>query len=525
MKTVKMLSLVLITAVSGHALAQTPPPPLKPVEYLDPDDGRTTARPGTTPAATPAPTPKPVATPAATPKPAPVAIPTPKPTPAPTATPRPTTVPIATPKPAATPAWTSNPVVQPTPRPASTPITTRSASTPPPIYQPGPTSRPAATPPPVYDPNPAVGRGQSVRGFRVGDVVATERREIGTIEVLYKNESADIRFMSGGTQNWPLGRLLKMETSKKGFTIGQTVVTDRHARGVIVNIFADETATVRFEDGTHVWPLNRLSREISQLDGYAIGQTVVTDRRARGRIVAIYADKTADVRFEDGTHNWPLNRLGPVVTSMGEFSIGEVVVNDRHQKGSIVEIFADGTANVRYEDGVYNWPLNRLGPVVTSLGGFTVGQVIVNDRHNTGTIVAIFRDQTADVRYQDGTYNWPLSRLGRVITSLGGFTVGQVVYNDRNSRGVIEQVFADQTANVRFQDGVYNWPLSRLGREVTSLRGLSVGQRVATDNNKSGVIVRIYWTEQADVQFQDGTYTWPLSRLSGAYCSPSVCPR
>lgn len=421
MKTGKILSMLVLLAVASPAMADVPPP-LKPVEILDPDSGKPAAptepakpaTPGAPKPSQPAPV-QPVAKPAQpTQLPAPVAKPTQPATPVAKPAAQPTAPVVTKPAPA-------QPVItQPKPQPAQpvTPtkpqppiVTSRpTVKPPPPVYQPGAVK----PPPPVYRPAPPA----------------------------YQPET-------------PLATL-------GGFDVGQVVVTDSHLRGRIVAIFRDRRADVQFGHGIESWPLSRLSREITEIGGFAVGETVITDTRYRGVIRQVFTDRTALVQFNFGTETWPVSRLSHEIESIGGFEIGQIVVTDTHYKGRIVNVYADRTADVQFRFGTENWPLSRLGREITSLAGFMIGDVIVTDTHSRGRIAEIYADRTALIEFRHGTETWPLSRIGRPITQLRGFSVGQTVHTDTRYQGRIVEIFSDATANVQFRHGVENWPLSRL---------------------------------------------------------------
>ncbi|MES2962950.1 MAG: hypothetical protein V4760_03600, partial [Bdellovibrionota bacterium] len=232
MKSLNLLSIVIIVAISGQAIAQAPPP-LKPVEYLEPDDVKTTpAKPVTPPPVVtqPAKPTTPVIAPVSQPPKPPVAV---QPAPQPTTKPANPPVVVQPPKP-------TTPVVQP-PKP-TTPVVQPPKPTTPVATQP---PKPVAQPPKpvVTQPKPPV-RPSKVGAFRIGDEVATDRHEIGVIVDFPSNQSALVRF-DRQTQEWPTNRLSFLLESARGFRVGEVVVTDRHERGVIELIFADETAVVR----------------------------------------------------------------------------------------------------------------------------------------------------------------------------------------------------------------------------------------------------------------------------------------
>ena len=197
--------------------------------------------------------------------------------------------------------------------------------------------------------------------------------------------------------------------------IGDRVVTDTHYSGVVTHIYANQTADIHFDDGSdNNWPINRLSKPISSLNGFEVRERVVTETHYHGTITAIFADATANIHFDDGSDNiWPLNRIGKVIRRIGEFSVNQVVVTDTHYRGTITAIYSNSTADIHFEDGSdNNWSLNRLSAPITRLGGFHVRQAVVTDTHYRGTITAIYADSTATIHFEDGSdNNWPLSRI------------------------------------------------------------------------------------------------------------------
>jgi hypothetical protein len=246
--------ILLMSSLSTQALAQAAPPPLKPVEFLEPD---AKAAPAT-------PEPSIVTTPAVAPKPAPVVVAEPKPEPKP--------VVIAQPAPVV--------ISRPTPVVISQPA--------PPIAQP------------------------SAQGFNVGDQVATVDYWQGFVSAVYPNETADVRFTDGRILNFRIATLTKSVYTFGGFTIGQMVTTKKRKTGVIQYLFTNGTADVRFADKSRIMPLEKLSYSIAKLSGFTVGQYVVTDTNRTGQIVEIFGDETAKVRIGERTKTWKLSRLSAI---------------------------------------------------------------------------------------------------------------------------------------------------------------------------------------------------------------------
>ena len=75
-----------------------------------------------------------------------------------------------------------------------------------------------------------------------------------------------------------------------------------------------------------------------------VDQVLIVDGKSK--------DGTADIAFDTGgTNNWPDNRISPVQNSVNGFSVGERVVTDNHYEGTIQKTYVDGTVDIAFDTG------------------------------------------------------------------------------------------------------------------------------------------------------------------------------
>jgi preprotein translocase subunit YajC len=152
-----------------------------------------------------------------------------------------------------------------------------------------------------------------------------------------------------------------------------------------------------------------------------VGSEVTLTRgivRSEGMITKIYNDGTASVQFRDGSNGtFDLSDLSRSTSSM--FKVGQQVVytfNGVHYDGSIIQIFRDGTAKVKFSNGSYETLLmSDLSPRRSSSKNLQLGQKVIltlGGVHYNVTILDIYSDDQASVQFQDGSRNtYPLANL------------------------------------------------------------------------------------------------------------------
>ena len=146
------------------------------------------------------------------------------------------------------------------------------------------------------------------------------------------------------------------------FCVSQKVVvyfSSNKFRAEILELYADNTAKVYYEDGSSgVVKLDQLHAPISQIGSVSTGQKVVvyfSSNKYRAEILELYADNTAKVYYEDGSSGVVrLDQIHAPINRIGNISAGQKVLvyfsSDKY-RGEILELYADNTAKVYYEDG------------------------------------------------------------------------------------------------------------------------------------------------------------------------------
>ena len=207
------------------------------------------------------------------------------------------------------------------------------------------------------------------------------------------------------------------------FCVGERVVTDSHFKGKIMSVFPDDTVDILFDTGsTNNWPISRISPIPTSINGFSIEDRVVSDSHFKGKIVSVYPDGTVDILFDTGsTNNWPTDRITMIQTRINGFSVDERVVTDSHYKGKIMSVYTDGTVDILFDTGsTNNWPTSRITTIQTRINGFSVDERVVTDSHFKGKIVSVYADGSVDILFDTGsTNNWPTSRISRIQYCVG----------------------------------------------------------------------------------------------------------
>jgi preprotein translocase subunit YajC len=203
------------------------------------------------------------------------------------------------------------------------------------------------------------------------------------------------------------------------FCVGDQVVTDSHAHGTIVAVYPDQTVDIDFGSSTYNWSINKISPIPSSIDGYRVGDKVVTESHAHGRIIAVYPDHTVDIDFGSTSYNWKTSKISRVYSSIDGFEIGDAVVTDSHAHGTIVAVYDDHSVDIDFGPTTYNWKTSKISLIPSSIDGYRVGDVVVTESHARGTIVAVYPDQSVDIDFGSTTYNWKTSKISRVSYCTG----------------------------------------------------------------------------------------------------------
>ncbi|HEY8269959.1 MAG TPA: hypothetical protein VIG33_03665 [Pseudobdellovibrionaceae bacterium] len=92
------------------------------------------------------------------------------------------------------------------------------------------------------------------------------------------------------------------------------------------------------------------------------------------------------------------------------FTIGDFIVTKKHFHGMVVALYPDQTVDVKFTfheldgwgDRVVNLPINRVSKIPSSIDGFNVNDNVCTSSHECGRIIALYPDHTVDIKV---TYN------------------------------------------------------------------------------------------------------------------------
>src|ERR1017187_2257721 len=359
-----------------------------------------------------------------------------------------------------------------------------------------------------------------INGFYVGERVVTKSHDAGVIVVVYPDNTADIRLDVGVIGNYPLEQISEIQNKINGFYVGERVVTKSHDAGVIVVVYPDNTADIRLDVGViGNYPLEQISEIQNKINGFYVGERVVTKSHDAGVIVVVYPDNTADIRLDVGViGNYPLEQISEIQNKINGFYVGERVVTKSHDAGVIVVVYPDNTADIRLDVGVIgNYPLEQISEIQNKINGFYVGERVVTKSHDAGVIVVVYPDNTADIRLDVGVIgNYPLEQISEIQNKINGFYVGERVVTKSHDAGVIVVVYPDNTADIRLDVGVIgNYPLEQISEIQNKINGFYVGERVVTKSHDAGVIVVVYPDNTADIRLDVGVIgNYPLEQIS-----------
>ncbi len=79
-----------------------------------------------------------------------------------------------------------------------------------------------------------------------------------------------------------------------------------------------------------------------------VGDTVIGEDNAIGRVTALFDNGTAVVKYAWSSAGLQVSTLSPLVNELGKFKVGDTVMDEGNAIGRIVGLFANGKAVVKY---------------------------------------------------------------------------------------------------------------------------------------------------------------------------------
>lgn len=168
--------------------------------------------------------------------------------------------------------------------------------------------------------------------------------------------------------------------------------------------------------------------------------------------------------------------LALVFSSMSSFASNpsDICANDRiidssGDAGRVIEVFSNGKAKIKFDafTGFYTKSLSGLGKGVKCHAGFCASNRVIDTSGDAGTIIEVFNNGTAKVKFDafTGKYTKNLRGLGRGYECVGNACAGDRVIDSNGNTGTIKEVFNNGTAKVKLDrfTGTYHKSLRSLG--------------------------------------------------------------
>lgn len=196
-----------------------------------------------------------------------------------------------------------------------------------------------------------------------------------------------------------------------------------------------------------------------------------------------YGYKMMDLKpaYEDVVKNWDgeiplltnlengesLDTLGvqldTIGTSLGNFKIGDRVIDHENDLGTIIDFIGD-KARVDYDklSKHYDMNLARLSLATNCVGSICVGKRIVDHENDLGTVLEVFENGKVYIDYDNLSKHYVLSRgkLAAGVTCLSGVCEGARIQDYENDYGTVLEVFENNKAYIDYDRLSKNYVMS-----------------------------------------------------------------
>lgn len=258
----------------------------------------------------------------------------------------------------------------------------------------------------------------------------------------------------------------------------------------------------------------------------------------RAVVVALYQNRTAKIRFPDGEFLESTVNISSITTLLehsDRFYVNQNVSytqNGSIYEAQILEIYEDGHARIRFPKGEFLTSvvkLQSLQPSAYEVGGFVVGDRVVykqNGSRYEARIEGLYENGKAKISFPNGeflTSTIDIASIAKLVNMLGRFqTNDSVVYTQNGShyQAVILGLYQDGSARIQFPNGEFLKSfvgVETLGKEVRRIQGLRKGDEATYEQNGTyyeAVILALYDSGIAYVQFPRGEFLKSMVNIS-----------
>lgn len=151
--------------------------------------------------------------------------------------------------------------------------------------------------------------------------------------------------------------------------------------------------------------------------------------------------------------------LGLVLSSMAAFAnpdicVGDRVIDNANDAGRVIEVYSNGKAKVKFDrfSNLYTKNLKDISKSIRCKGRLCVGNRVLDNANDVGTIHEIFANGKVNVKFDrfSKIYTKLSSDLGKGYRCVEAACVRDRIIDNSNDSGIILEVFDNGKAKVKF---------------------------------------------------------------------------
>lgn len=389
------------------------------------------------------------------------------------------------------------------------------ATPPPPPPPRGSEGQTRPTPPPA----PSRPIGACAGEICVNETVVYNNTTSVTVVRINNRNSIAVRFSDGGIYDVSISTLSKPISCLAHVCAGDQKMYNYRNPVRVISVFRNNMALVMFPDRSEYnIPISSLTNPIKCLEGICADDLLMYNYSSPVQVISVFSNRTASVKFSDGSvHDVGLTTLSKKTTCLSGVCAGDRRMYNYSNPVTVLAVFGNNTASVRFSDGgIYTVGISTLTAAIKCLNGLCEGDSVMYGYTNEVKVLQVYSNNTASVRFADGQIaTVGITQLTGKVSCQKNICVGnKLMYNYREDVTVLA-VFTNNQARVRFSSNneTYDVPLSYLSGKINCLQGFCKGDKVLFGANNTGRIEQVFGNNTARVKTVDGTYDFNLSQL------------
>lgn len=194
--------------------------------------------------------------------------------------------------------------------------------------------------------------------------------------------------------------------------------------------------------------------------GVSAGDRVIHAKLGAGTVKEVFSNGIAHVRFDSGLSYTPHNtkELGVGVDCFKEVCKKGRVIDTRDVPGTVAEVFTNGVACVRFDNSLSCIPqkITELGVGVKCHKDICKNSRVIRSGNVPGTVKEIFTNGVAYVRFDNGLSYTPhkAAELGVGVDCFKGICKKDRIIDTRNVPGTVVEIFTNGITRVLFDNGL-----------------------------------------------------------------------